>query len=75
MARALFKNWFIDFDPVRPKPRLKHHNARGRGISPLEMELSARHAVYQPNIGLRSDRIGVGEEGSPQSPDGQTRPP
>ena len=40
MARALFKSWFIDFDPVRAKATLKHHNANH---SPLEME-SARHA-------------------------------
>ena len=40
MARALFKSWFIDFDPVRAKATLKHHNANH---SPLEGE-SARHA-------------------------------
>ena len=25
MARALFKSWFVDFDPVRAKATLKHH--------------------------------------------------
>ena len=25
MARALFKSWFVDFDPVRAKAALKHH--------------------------------------------------
>ena len=25
MARALFKSWFVDFDPVRGKAALKHH--------------------------------------------------
>ena len=27
MARALFKSWFVDFDPVRTKATLKHHAA------------------------------------------------
>ena len=27
MARALFKSWFVDFDPVRAKATLKHHDA------------------------------------------------
>ena len=40
MARALFKSWFIDFDPVRAKATLKHHNANH---SPLKGE-SARQA-------------------------------
>ena len=44
MARALFKSWFIDFDPVRAKATLKHHNANH---SPLERE-SARHANHSP---------------------------
>ena len=26
MARALFKSWFVDFDPVRAKAALKHHD-------------------------------------------------
>ena len=26
MARALFKSWFVDFDPVRAKATLKHHD-------------------------------------------------
>ena len=27
MSRALFKSWFIDFDPVHAKAALKHHDA------------------------------------------------
>ena len=27
MARALFKSWFVDFDPVRAKATLKHHDS------------------------------------------------
>ena len=38
MARALFKSWFIDFDPVRAKATLKQHDTNH---SPLEGE-SAR---------------------------------
>ena len=38
MARALFKSWFADFDPVRAKATLKHHDTNH---SPLEGE-SAR---------------------------------
>ena len=40
MARALFKSWFVDFDPVRAKATLKHHAAnhsplaQARGRSP-----------------------------------------
>ena len=26
MARAVFKSWFVDFDPVRAKATLKHHD-------------------------------------------------
>ena len=26
MARALFKSWFVDFDPVRAKSTLRHHD-------------------------------------------------
>ena len=29
MARALFKSWFVDFDPVRAKAALKQHALRG----------------------------------------------
>ena len=28
MARALFKSWFVDFDPVRAKATLKHHDTQ-----------------------------------------------
>ena len=38
MAQALFKSWFADFDPVRAKATLKHHDTNH---SPLEGE-SAR---------------------------------
>ena len=38
MARALFKSWFVDFDPVRAQATLKHHDTNH---SPLEGE-SAR---------------------------------
>ena len=43
MARALFKSWFVDFDPVRAKSALKRHKSitpplrgsrQGKGASP-----------------------------------------
>ena len=33
MARALFKSWFVDFDPVRAKATLKHHDT---GATPAQ---------------------------------------
>ena len=30
MARALFKSWFVDFDPVRAKAALKQHAVQAR---------------------------------------------
>ena len=45
-ARALFKSWFIDFDPVRAKATLKHHNANH---SPLEGGVG-KTSVYKPNM-------------------------
>ena len=41
MARALFKSWFIDFDPVRAKIALRNH-------SPLERELAKQGHSPQP---------------------------
>ena len=45
MARALFKSWFVDFDPVHAKAALKHHDTNH---SPLEGE-SARGRSPQSN--------------------------
>ena len=53
MARALFKSWFVDFDPVRAKAALKHHDTNH---SPLEGESASveRARAYldsmDPNI-------------------------
>ena len=41
MARALFKSWFIDFDPVHAKATLKQQ-ARFRNHSPLEGESASQ---------------------------------
>ena len=38
MARALFKSWFIDFDPVRAKTTLKHHASPPQGRSDWSVE-------------------------------------
>ena len=42
MARALFKSWFIDFDPVRAKAALRNH-------SPLEGESARQGRSPQPS--------------------------
>ena len=47
MARALFKSWFIDFDPVRAKAALRNH-------SPLDRD-SVR-AITPPLRGSRQDK-------------------
>ncbi len=50
MARALFKSWFIDFDPVRAKAVLRNH-------SPLERELpNAPSAITPPLRGSRRNK-------------------
>ena len=38
MARALFKSWFVDFDPVRAKATLKHHATPPQGGSDWSVE-------------------------------------
>ena len=42
MARALFKSWFVDFDPVRAKAALRNH-------SPLEGESARQGRSPQPS--------------------------
>ena len=46
MARALFKSWFVDFDPVRAKIALKHHKSitppPQANHSPLEGESASQ---------------------------------
>ena len=50
MARALFKSWFIDFDPVRAKAALRNH-------SPLEGESAkAPSEITPPLRGSRRDK-------------------
>ena len=38
MARALFKSWFVDFDPVHAKATLKHHASPPQGGSDWTVE-------------------------------------
>ena len=38
MSRALFKSWFVDFDPVRAKATLKHHASPPQGRSDWSVE-------------------------------------
>ena len=46
MARALFKSWFVDFDPVRAKATLKQHAAQASESIEGDVDPSAqgRHA-------------------------------
>ncbi len=46
MARALFKSWFVDFDPVHAKATLKRHDAHH---SPLEGESMRQGRSPQAN--------------------------
>ena len=49
MARALFKSWFVDFNPVRAKATLKHHHGNH---SPLEGE------SHKPSRQATADAVG-----------------
>ena len=57
MARALFKSWFVDFDPVRAKIALKHHKSitpplrgsrQGKGPSPQASRWGEIKRLYSP---------------------------
>ena len=51
MARALFKSWFIDFDPVRAKATLKHHASPPQGRSDWSVERARAYLDrMDPNI-------------------------
>ena len=52
MARALFKSWFVDFDPVHAKATLKHHDTiHPQGGSDWSVERArAFLARIDPNI-------------------------
>ena len=73
MARALFKSWFIDFDPVRSKANLKHHASPPQGRSDWSVERarayldrmdpSHRGPVPRPLRGLRTRPNPGGLEG------------
>ena len=58
MARALFKSWFVDFDPVHAKTTLKHHAANQsprQGASTPATE-TARSGITPPLRGSRQDK-------------------
>ncbi len=47
MARALFKSWFVDFDPVRAKAALKNHSSLEESHhSPHE---PSNHSPHEPS--------------------------
>ena len=53
MARALFKSWFVDFDPVRAKTTLKHHASPPQGRSDWSVERARAYLDrMDPNIAV-----------------------
>ena len=62
MARALFKSWFVDFDPVRAK-------MEGRWRSMVSLSPACRRTYYDlfperlVDVGVGGDPGGVGREG------------
>ena len=51
MARALFKSWFVDFDPVHAKATLKHHATPPQGGSDWSVERARAYLNrMDPNI-------------------------
>ena len=55
MARALFKSWFVDFDPVHAKATLKHHatnQAFRQGVS-AQATKAAHSGITPPLRGSR----------------------
>ena len=52
MARALFKSWFVDFDPVRAQATLKHHHTTlSQGGSDWSVERARAYLdSMDPNI-------------------------
>ncbi len=67
MARALFKSWFIDFDPVHAKATLKQHAANHsprQGDSAKAQAIdTARSGITPPLRGSRQDK-GVSPQAS-----------
>lgn len=67
MARALYKSWFVDFDPVRAKAALRHHAAGsitpplrggrgGKGASPQSSRRGETGAAQPPRPWLNVRR-------------------
>ena len=63
MARALFKSWFVDFDPVRAKAALRHHTAQ-----------QAPGSITPPLRGSRGDK-GASPQASRWGESGAAPPP
>ena len=62
MARALFKSWFVDFDPVRAKAALRKHAVRA---SEPEYARLHPHPSPPPSRGRGSENSGRGSDNSP----------
>ena len=62
MARALFKSWFVDFDPVHAKAALRKHAVRA---SEPEYARLHPHPSPPPSRGRGSENSGRGSDNSP----------
>ncbi len=63
MARALFKSWFVDFDPVRAKAALKRHATLDRESAKARPADAAPSDITPPLRGSRQDK-GVSQRAS-----------
>ena len=71
MARALFKSWFVDFDPVRAKAVLRNHAAQqapGSITPPLRESRGDMSAALSLSKGRSSQASRWGESGAAQPP-------
>jgi type I restriction enzyme S subunit len=59
MARALFKSWFVDFDPVRAKAEGRHHLTEAKCVVPARTVMDAAH---QLRASLLEQRIALSLE-------------
>ncbi len=62
MARALFKSWFVDFEPVRAK--MEGRWRRGESLPGLPAEHYDLFPDRSDGLGAGGDTGGVGGEGS-----------
>ena len=71
IARALFKSWFVDFDPVRAKAALRNHAAQqapGSITPPLRGSRGDKSAALSLSKGRSPQSSRWGETGAPPPP-------